>query len=210
MPQTRTTANDLSEAAFQSWYGPWEPLSLPEIRAVLDGTGIRWWVAGGVAIDAVTGTTRDHGDVDIAIAVSDLDALRAVVPDWQLWHAHAGSLEPLFPGDPLREGREQLWVRRDATQPWILDLLLSPTDGTDWLFKRDHSIRLPLAEAIVHIGGVPYLAPQCVLLYKARLMRDKDKRDFEVTLPHLDADARAWLASALDKHLPEHEWRKRL
>lgn len=210
MPQTRTTANDLSEADFRSWYGPWEPLTLPQVRAVLDGTGIRWWVAGGLAIDAVTGTTRDHGDVDVAIATSDLDTLRPLVPDWQLWHAHAGTLEPLFPGDSLREGRKQLWVRRDATLPWILDLLLSPTEGTDWIFEYDHSIRLPLAEVVVRIDETPYLAPQCVLLYKARHLRDKDERDFDVTLPHLDAAARAWLAAALDKLLPGHQWRKRL
>lgn len=210
MPQTRTNANDLPEAEFQSWYGPWQPLPLDQIRSILDGTGIRWWVAGGLAIDAATGTTRPHGDIDIAIAANDLDAFRALVPDWQLWHAHAGSLEPLFPGDPLREGREGLWVRRDATLPWILDLLLSPTEGTDWLFKRDHTIRLPLSEAVVHVDGSPYLAPQCVLLYKARHMRGKDKRDFDVTLPHLDAAARTWLADALDKHLPGHEWREQL
>lgn len=210
MPQNRTNANNLSEAVFKAWYGPWEPLTLPEIRALMDGTEIRWWVAGGLAIDAVTGTSREHGDVDIAIDAADLEALRALVPDWQLWHAHAGTLEPLFPGDSLREGREGLWARRDATLPWIMDLLLSPTDGTDWVFKRDHAIRMPLAEAVVRIDGTPYLAPQCVLLYKARHLRDKDKRDFEVALPHLDSPARAWLAAALDRHLPGHEWRQRL
>ncbi|ADD44700.1 nucleotidyltransferase domain-containing protein [Stackebrandtia nassauensis] len=206
----RTNANDLPEAELIAWYGPWEPLTLNEIRAVFDGTPVRWWVAGGRVIDAVTGTAREHGDVDVAIAREDLDIVRERVPDWQLWHAHSGSLQPLFPGDPLMEGREGLWVRRDATQPWILDLLLSPTDGVDWIFKRDHSIRLPLSEAVIRIDDMPYLAPQCVLLYKARHMRDKDRRDFDVTLPHLDTAARAWLATALDKHLPGHEWRQRL
>lgn len=205
MPPDRTNPNELPEAEFQSWYGPWEPLTVAELRPLL--SGIRWWVAGGLAIEAVTGATREHGDIDVAIDVADLEKLRERVPDWQLWHAHAGTLEPLFPGDPLREGRQQLWARRDATGPWILDLLLSRTDGQDWLFKNDHGIRLPLTEAIIHIDRTPYLAPQCVLLHKARLMRDKDRHDFDVTLPHLSPTARAWLAAALDRHLPDHAWR---
>jgi hypothetical protein len=167
---------------------------------------VRWWIAGGCAIDAATGTTRDHDDVDLAIVTQDLPLLQAHAPQLQLWEAFKGSLTPLLPGNRLNNGREQLWARLDATQPWLLDVLLSPIDGDDWLFKKDHSIRLPMSEAIVQHDEVPFLAPQAVLLFKARLMRDKDRRDFAVTLPQLDRRAREWLAAALRRHLPGHEW----
>ena len=200
----------MSEDEFLSWYGPWESLTVPGVARLMDGFTGRWWIAGGHAIDAATGTRREHSDVDLVIAADDLARFRAHRPDLQLWEPHNGSLTPLPAGRDLTPGREQLWARRDATRPWLVDILLSPMDGTDWLFKRDHGIRLPAEAAIITREGVGYLAPQAVLLHKAHLLRDKDRRDFDVTVPLLDPTARAWLAAALDRHLPGHEWRDRL
>lgn len=206
----KKVANDLSEPEFLSWYGPWDPLSPLDAAQLLDGSGVRWWIAGGLAIEAAGGAPRDHSDVDIAIAADDLTILQAHLPDLQLWEAYLGSLTPLLPGNTLTPGREQLWGRRDAAQPWLLDLLLSPINGDEWVFKRDHSIRMPLSSAIIHHDGIPYLAPQAVLLYKAALMRDKDRQDFATTVDLLDEPARVWLDAALGVHLPDHEWRQRL
>jgi len=60
---------------------------------------------------------------------------------WDLWEAHDSSLRPLLPGFSLTDGREQLWVRRDAHHPWQLDVLLDRSDD-EWIFKRDASNRL--------------------------------------------------------------------
>lgn len=208
-PATRpkVTANDLSDEEFDAWYGRWVPLAPTETAELLAGSGVRWWIAGGFAIDAAAGVAREHGDIDVAIDSADLAKLRAHLPQLHLWEAHAGSLTPLLPGNPLTSGREGLWARHDATGPWLFDVLLSPVDGADWVFKRDHEIRMPMSEAILVRDDVPYLAPQLVLLYKARLLRDKDQRDFDLVLPHLDGSARGWLAAALDRHLPGHRWR---
>jgi lincosamide nucleotidyltransferase A/C/D/E len=47
---------------------------------VLSGAGIRAWVAGGWAVDAVVGRqTRPHGDLDLAIDASQFDALLALL-----------------------------------------------------------------------------------------------------------------------------------
>lgn len=209
-PTRKKVANDLSESEFLSWYGRWQPLSLPDMARLLDGSGVRWWIAGGLAIEAAGGAPREHSDVDLAIAADDLARFQAHLPDLQLWEAHLGSLTPLLPGNTLTPGREQLWARRDAGQPWLLDLLLSHLDGGELLFKHDHSIRIPMSSGIVHRDGIPYLAPQVVLLHKARLMRDKDRQDFDTTVDLLDRPARAWLTAALDAHLPGHEWLQRL
>ena len=206
-PPTRRVANDLTEAEFIAWYGPWNPMSIPEIVELMSSSPVRWWIAGGWAIELETGISRDHDDVDLAINADDLAAFRTTVPDLHLWEAHSGSLTPLLPGNELQEGREQLWARAGATEPWRLDLLLSPVDGQEWVFKRDHSIRMPLDQALrTTADGVSYLAPHIVLLYKARLLRDKDRADFAVAVPRLDADERAWLTDALTRHLGDHEW----
>ncbi|MDQ3855115.1 MAG: amino acid transporter, partial [Chloroflexota bacterium] len=112
-----------------------------------------------------------------------------------------------LPGEELRPEREQLWVRRNARSPWIVDLLLTPSEGDDWCFKRDHSIRLPLTE-IGTFGpdGVPYLRPEIILLHKARLHRPKDQADFKAILPRLGSSGREWLLGALARTHPDHSW----
>jgi lincosamide nucleotidyltransferase A/C/D/E len=54
-----------------------------QVVALLDrlhGAGIRAWVAGGWAVDAVVGRrTRDHGDLDLAVDAAQLDALLALL-----------------------------------------------------------------------------------------------------------------------------------
>ena len=59
-------------------------------------------------------------------------------------------------------------------------------------------------------GGICYLRPEGVLLYKAKALRDKDQADFARCLPHLGVDARVWLADALTVVAPDHQWIPRL
>ncbi|HZE39146.1 MAG TPA: hypothetical protein VE172_10085 [Stackebrandtia sp.] len=212
MPEApRLVANDLSEPEFLSWYGPWDPLSPTEIAELLDGSGVRWWIVGGLAIDAATGTSRPHDDVDVTLPMRDVAALRAHLPAMHFWEAHSGSLNPLLGDNPMMPGRQQLWARRDATEPWIMDLPLSIVEGDEWVFKRDHSIRLPMSRAVVTAAdGLSYMAPQAVLLHKSKQMRDKDRVDFDRTVGGLDAEARGWLAAAIARQHPDHEWLDRL
>jgi hypothetical protein len=54
--------------------------------------------------------------------------------------------------------------------------------------------------------GVPYLAPEIVLLFKAKHPRAKDQSDFAGVLPVLGPIRRAWLAAALRRTHPGHRW----
>jgi hypothetical protein len=177
---------------------------------LLTDAPFRWWIAGGWAVEAAGGRRRRHEDTDLAVLRDEVELVRERFSDYHLWEANSGTLRPLVPGDELREGPEQLWVRRDATEPWVLDVVLTPTDGDEWLYKRDHRIRRPLSEIGLDVDGIPYLRPSIVLLYKARLQRPKDEADFVSLLPHLDGDERAWLDDALALVAPEHPWRRAL
>lgn len=196
----------MDEAEFQNIYGRWEPPDPAGARRVFADAPFRWWIAGGWALDVATGATRDHGDTDVVVLFDDLEAIRAHFGDFHLWEAHDGSLRPLLAGEDLRPDREQLWVRRDAASPWLVDLLLTPSEDGRWLFKRDRAISLPLDE----LGDENVLRPEVVLLHKARANRAKDAADFDRTLPVLAAPARRWLDDALARHLPDHPWRARL
>jgi hypothetical protein len=73
--------------------------------------------------------------------------------------------------------------------------------------RRDESIRRPYPEIVgVTADGVPYLVPEVCLLFKAKAVRDKDRADFDATLPRLSPAQRRWLHDALVTVHPGHEW----
>lgn len=185
--------NDLDEAAFQSLYGRWAPLEPAAVAALLAGSGVRWWIAGGRAA-RVGAPARRHEDTDLGVRLADLPALRHHLRDWHLWEAYEGTLRPLLPAEALSAGREQLWVRRDAEHPWELDLLLDRSED-EWVFKRDPRVRLPWDRALHTVSGLPYLRPEVALLHKAHLDRPKDRADLAAAV--LDPRARGWLAATL-------------
>lgn len=110
----------------------------------------------------------------------------------------------------LPPGCGQVWTRRAAGQPWEFDILLAPGSATEWVYKRDESLHMPLRDAVWERDGITYLQPEIQLLYKARGLREKHQLDFENTVPHLDRRRRDWLGAALERILPVHPWAQRL
>lgn len=55
-------------------------------------------------------------------------------------------------------------------------------------------------------SGLPVLAPEMVLLFKAKNCADKDRADFDQIMPHLSAYAREWLRRALEQAHPSCPW----
>jgi hypothetical protein len=85
--------------------------------------------------------------------------------------------------------------------------LLDAGDEAVWVFRREPRIQRPLNEVIHRTPqGLPYLAPEIQLLYKARNPRPRDEEDFENVIPHLDATARKWLCESLQMTQPAHGW----
>lgn len=198
--------HDPPEAEFQALYGRWRPLRPAAVARLLRGVDFPWWVGGGWAVDAASGTGRHHDDTDVVVLRRDLPAVRQALAGHHLWQADSGWLRPLHPGEEPAHGVEQLWVRRDADSPWILDVLLTPSDGEDWLYKRDARVRRPVADLGRTVDRVPYLRPEVVLLFKAHHLRGKDQADFAAVLPALEPAARHWLADALSTVEPGHPW----
>jgi Aminoglycoside-2''-adenylyltransferase len=200
----------LDDEAIQRLYGRWSPMAPDEVRVLFDRAPFPWWIAGGWAIEAAGGRARSHWDTDVVVLSRDLAGIREWFADWHLWEVQQGNLRPLMPGDRLSTGREQLWVRRDASSPWVLDLLLTPSEGNEWLYKRDPSVRLPLEEIGHSVASVPYLLPSLVLLFKAKASRPKDEADLVSLLPDVSRQQRQWLAEAIRKEKPDHPWLAKL
>ncbi|MGQ7311874.1 hypothetical protein ACUOFU_09260 [Microbacterium arabinogalactanolyticum] len=199
----------MEEAEFTRLYGHWAPRTPEDVRDFFDGYGGTWWIAGGWALQAFTGVERHHEDIDPGILRAELPLLRAHVGDrLHLWAAFSGALKPVASDDPddLPDGCGQLWARRSAADPWEYDILLGPGTTDEWQYRRDPSVRMPMADALWERDGIRFLQPEIQLLYKARGLRDKDRADFDATLPFLDGRRRAWLADALRRTIPGHPW----
>ncbi len=182
-----------------------------QVAAQFRNCGRRWWIAGGWAIDYYLGkVTREHEDVDVAILKSDEKAFRSYMQDWEIWPGLGDNKledKPIRIDEALSEERGVLWCRPSPADEWAFELLLNPTKGSEWVFKRDERIRKPLDRlGSVTDDGIPYLNPEIVLLFKAKNNREKDQQDFETVIPMLGEDARRWLRHSIQIVHPDHPW----
>ena len=193
-------------------------------RAVEVMAGYRrpWWVAGGWALDLVLGRkTRPHADLELSVLAVDQWALFDHLRGWDLRLAAPGQALPRWDGSAIQPPFHQVWARRGrgrtssadefAADPTMLGFLLEQGSDDRWVFRRHPAVTRPLHQVgRATADGVPFVAPEVALLFKAKLPRFKDQRDFDRALPHLDGPARAWLAWALEQAYPGHPWRARL
>lgn len=105
------------------------------------------------------------------------------------------------------DGIAQVWCEDVAAGCWRVDMMLEAGTPQTWVYKRDPSIRRPREEAVrMTAHGIPFLAPEAVLLFKAKYRRDKDEADFIRALPKLDGKERRWLRAAIARAHPGHAW----
>lgn len=199
---------------FGSWQ-PWRPEKVVSFFSLLTAP---WWIAGGWALDLFLGEqTREHEDIDVQILRRDQQKIRTIFGAWDVQEADSGGLPAEWPfrewkvGQNLSPGIHDVWCRPNKTDPWALQLMVADTIDDQWLCRRDPRIRRPLA-TIGHQthDGIPYLAPEIQLLYKAKGLRLKDEADFARTLPALDGKSRQWLAQSLALIHPGHTWLTKL
>ena len=188
------------------------PFASPRrVARLLDGFSCPWALCGGWAIDCFLGrVTRPHKDVDVAILRSDQLEIQAYLRarGWTLEKAHAGRLTPWKDGELIQLPVHGVWCRRPDHDPDFLELLLNEATATEFCFRRDPSVTLPLERAFLRSsGGLPILAPEIALLYKvAHPELAENRADFESAMPHLSPKSRAWLTAALARVYPEHDW----
>ena len=195
------------------------------VGSLLADLTVPWWVTGGWAIDLAVGhPTRVHTDVNVMVLERDEHALRGLAGvDIQLiaggqppgpWPAGRRLTSGLAPGPklgPKEQGRgldrpigpDRLTVR-GANLPLPAEVILASAVGAFWVYKQGARIfTRPLADITRHWQSIPFLAPEAVLLIKARPGTDRprtdnDQRDFEAALPMLDGGQRSWLKDAIE------------
>ena len=194
--------------------GSWEPATPAEVTEIFSGCKARWWIAGGYAIElAARRPVRGHADIDVLMLRRDQLAVQQALPGWQ-WQAAdpPGTLRPWQPGEELAIDVHDIWCRSGPGEPWRIQIMLDESSGDDWVSRRDERIRRSITDiGLVTPHGIPYLAPEIQLFYKAGNGRPKDETDFAAVLRVLTRPARQWLSDALGLvYGPAHPWRTRL
>lgn len=190
------------------WYGRWDPLSPATIGAFMAGFERPWWIVGGWSIEAFTGVSRDHEDLDVSMLASDAEAFRDFLGErYTPWHVSEDWFRPFDQRFPDVRPDSQLWVREQAGAPWLLDIpLTGDTDG-QWSNKRWPAQVAPIEEVTWVAGdGLRYQRPEVTLMFKARQDREKDRADARLVLPMLDAGQRRWLRATVGQLHPGHPW----
>lgn len=204
--------DELDQEQFERIYGPVAPLALTEVAALFDGAPFRWWICGGWSLELDPAPRRHHEDVEVGICRNELPPVHDWLADYHLWDIHAGALTFMKPGHQLPDDHEQLWLRRDASSPWLIDLMLTPVEGETWFYKRDRRLSRPYDEAItIGSDGIPRQRPEIGLLFKARRRFPRDEEDFAAVVPALSAADRQWLRDAIALTEPaDNPWLEKL
>ena len=205
-------ARPLSAVELGRWYGHWEPLDPGNIAEFMAGFDRPWWITGGWSIEIFTGVRRHHEDLDISILSSDAGSFRRFLGDrWTPWNVDDGWFRPF--DDRFTDVRpdSQVWVRRDASSPWVLDVPFTPDTDGRWTNKRHLAHTEDLDDVTwTAPDGLRYAKPEVTLMFKAAQVRAKDRQDAETVLSRLDARARAWLRDTMTRIDPQHPWARDL
>jgi len=180
------------------------------VAEVMSRYEAQWGIAGGWAIDLHLGrVTRPHEDIEVAVLRRDQGVLWNYLAGWHQQVVVPGSIERRSweRMDVLELPVHEIHTRAPQAGVTELEFLLNETSDMDWVYRRDSRVKLPLALAILNSAdGVPYLAPEIVLLYKSKNAREIDELDLQNVRSHLDPQQRSWLADALRLTAPEHPW----
>lgn len=184
---------------------------LHAISEELAGLAAPWYISSGWALDLFLGrVTRVHHDVDVVIDREDQLHLQGYLSErgWKFVTPYNQRLEPWPPHMRIAMPRHQVHAHREGG---FIDFLLTDLQPTVWHYRRNPVIVRHRERAFLTTQeGIRYLAPELVLLFKARSTsgkeRGKDHEDFLNVYPQLNAEARAWLRWALTATEPGHGW----
>lgn len=211
---------------------------LKSTSQILSDIHVKWCFCGGWAIDLFMGTeTRPHKDLDIMIFKEDLARTIAYMRN-KGWRVEVPTRKGFIPVDEESFESldfENLWCMNEAYPTDYLrvddkssynfyhydrevqeefdfvEIVLNASEDNDFIYHKNPEIRRPLDLAIFEHDGMPYLAPEIVLLYKSKYLSEDNQKDFNAVLAKLTQEQKSWLKQALIcEYGNDHPWVERL
>jgi GrpB-like predicted nucleotidyltransferase (UPF0157 family) len=201
--------------AHRSWIEHERFAPLHRVAEELRNFQYPWHICGGWALDVFLGrVTRVHLDVDVEVSRADQLVLQQHMTErgWKLLAPFEERLQPWPMHMRLELPRHQVHAHRRGA---FIDFLLTDLDGGVWRYRREASIIRDMSRVgLLSPEGIPFLAPELVLLFKSKNTsgkeRSKDKTDFEEVYLRMEPERRIWLRWALLAVDPSHPWIERL
>jgi len=195
-------------------FGAFQLYTPDSLMILLQGCPCAWWVAGGWAIDLYLGQqTRQHADCDVEIWRADALAFRAHFSLWEFWAPHPDVRDTAWPFIwwPAYEqppaGVFNAWCRPHSTDAWAFEVLLADHDDQNWHFRRNPTIQQLRSSSVLRTQeGIPYLAPELQLLYKAKQPRPHDEQDAYLAFTHFSFEQKRQFLLMLQAVDPQHPW----
>lgn len=204
---------------------------------LLQDVPITWAICGGFAIDLFLGKeTRAHGDIDICVFEKERETISKYMlqNDWQVYEFRGNGKVRLQNEDLSSEPGRNLMCTKDTCELvkfypceednllWYeffhtglkqldyLEFLFNISMEDAFIFDKSKGIKRELSKAILYHEGIPYLAPEIVLLYKASNADNAEYQyDFEQAYLHMHEEQKSWFLQGLDTLYPAgHKWRE--
>jgi hypothetical protein len=183
-----------------------------EVSKMMHGFPAQWFVAGGWAIDLfLEFVSRKHEDIEIGIWRHDQNVFRKYLHGWKFKKVDDGYNTRWEEDEWLELPIHEIVARSKTQPPYDLEVLLQEQVDGQWAYRRNMDILCDAHNVVLRSPhGVPYLAPEIVLLFKAKKNREKDDLDFAHVREKLESDRKDWLRNALTQYDPRHKWLTRL
>ena len=209
-----------------------------EANNLLKNGGFDYAFCGGHALDMFLGyESRVHGDIDVCAFWEDRDKIieYMISQGYKVYEMLGGGrahpitgtsnlirlkknifccLEgcPLVKTYPIEEDGN-CWMEFfhvGQTKLDYIEFLFNNKSDSRFEYMRNPEITLELDKAICFSDGIPYLAPEIILLYKSTdIDRQGYQQDFELAYKAMSDEQKQWLQSALKREFPDgHKWIK--
>lgn len=208
---------------------------LEQTNLLLSNANIQWAFCGGYALDLfLDREIRKHGDIDICVFEVD----RNKIPNYMLsneWNVYqflgGGRVRSLGIDDVSDHGRNLMCVKEgcklvkfyaseeDKVSGYdfyhtgierldYLEFLFNHSQGTEFVFSRELNITRDMQKAILYNNGLPYIAPELALLYKASKADNPAYQcDYAMTITYLNDEQLCWFYKSMEKLYPQgHPW----
>lgn len=169
----------------------WRPLSVGTLKRELAGFD-DWVLCGGWSVVRITGAdTRTHGDIDIGIYRSKLEACLAGLGRGRVFLCRDGR-HHAWDGVEIPADVHDIWVTDLDGRYWVLQVMVFDDDGDRVIYRRDRRISWSKRHHSVEVDGLKVLNPLITFLFKANQaqMEDKEAHDLMRLIAHFGSPAK--------------------